>query len=721
MNWLQTLAAKTLKALSLTQYVEQVILGMGNSLRVEDAYSKVDVVFAAIMAKWTALDSIPWALYDAKNNVVEEGPAADLMRSPHPQITRTQFLAWVTISLDLRGKAFFWIEATEKGTPVTLWPLLPQNMTPVFAVHPETGTKLVSSWRYSSPSGKQVSFDPQELLIFRYPHPTDWWDGLARLRPADLAVSQYHSATDFQARSFGNDGMIAGLLTAKSPLSPDQIEAARASWQATYAGSRNAKKTAVLGSDWEYRRLALTPQELDFLESNKWGLQRICMALGVPPAILGIQGNSQLGAGKESDSHSSNFWLNTVIPLMGLVETSFESQLFGNPLWVWPRKDGRVRQSAIGFLAKRLAQIRAAAPRANLVMAFDRDQVTALSDQRNRLLTSVKALWDMGVPLADASEYYGLGIPERPWHQTGFLPFSVTPADMVGAEPSSTASTALVAPKHQSADGSTAPTDPFQRIASALGKLKTSDRRTHEWRRHDATLSKFGKRLRLAFKAHFARQRIELLRRLEAQKSKAIGKGLFAEIVFDLSAENSRLVATVRPLLQGMMQQAGAQQYEELGDAGHYRLGERAEAWLEKFAANAQKVNETNVSALRDIIERETAEGQIPDLDALAERIREFYRERENNGARVDGDTAALGVYNGARTDAQEQLGIEEQEWLSARDERVRPSHQEADGQRVPIGAAFQVGDAKLLFPGDPAGPLEEVINCRCVAVPVTD
>lgn len=51
----------------------------------------------------------------------------------------------------------------------------------------------------------------------------------------------------------------------------------------------------------------------------------------------------------------------------------------------------------------------------------------------------------------------------------------------------------------------------------------------------------------------------------------------------------------------------------------------------------------------------------------------------------------------------------------STLDGRTRPSHSEADGQRVPLGTPYTVGGALLERPGDPFGPAEEVVNCRCV------
>jgi uncharacterized protein with gpF-like domain len=51
------------------------------------------------------------------------------------------------------------------------------------------------------------------------------------------------------------------------------------------------------------------------------------------------------------------------------------------------------------------------------------------------------------------------------------------------------------------------------------------------------------------------------------------------------------------------------------------------------------------------------------------------------------------------------------------RDERVRVSHWEADGQTVPINEPFIINGYKMMFPLDDSmgAPIDEIINCRCV------
>ncbi len=56
----------------------------------------------------------------------------------------------------------------------------------------------------------------------------------------------------------------------------------------------------------------------------------------------------------------------------------------------------------------------------------------------------------------------------------------------------------------------------------------------------------------------------------------------------------------------------------------------------------------------------------------------------------------------------------------SSRDDHVRQSHQELDGIVVNLGEPFPAAGGDIYFPGDPAGPPEEVISCRCTTLAVT-
>lgn len=89
------------------------------------------------------------------------------------------------------------------------------------------------------------------------------------------------------------------------------------------------------------------------------------------------------------------------------------------------------------------------------------------------------------------------------------------------------------------------------------------------------------------------------------------------------------------------------------------------------------------------------------------------------NRATVVARTEAQGAVNSGQFAAglAEQLRTRERydkTWLATMDGRTRPEHREADGQRVPLTEPFEVGGARLAYPGDPLGPPGLVIQCRC-------
>lgn len=119
-------------------------------------------------------------------------------------------------------------------------------------------------------------------------------------------------------------------------------------------------------------------------------------------------------------------------------------------------------------------------------------------------------------------------------------------------------------------------------------------------------------------------------------------------------------------------------------------------------------------------------------IDELAARIGTLLADEgmstwANRGL-VVARTEAIAAYNAGTFAGYQSLADQDGEayekgWLATHDTRVRPTHLAADigtpetGQRVPLAEPFAVDEAHLMFPGDPSGPPDEVIQCRCSLV----
>jgi len=124
-----------------------------------------------------------------------------------------------------------------------------------------------------------------------------------------------------------------------------------------------------------------------------------------------------------------------------------------------------------------------------------------------------------------------------------------------------------------------------------------------------------------------------------------------------------------------------------------------------------QGVQPVIASTVADAYERGLS---VPDTAAL---ISEQVAARGPAQAAMLARTDLNGLANGASVMAATLVGVAYKEWLTAEDDRVRETHQEADGQVVPVDQPFIVGGEALDYPGDPGGSDEEVCNCRCTVI----
>lgn len=78
------------------------------------------------------------------------------------------------------------------------------------------------------------------------------------------------------------------------------------------------------------------------------------------------------------------------------------------------------------------------------------------------------------------------------------------------------------------------------------------------------------------------------------------------------------------------------------------------------------------------------------------------------------------GTYTAAAAASEETGDPRWVQWWATSDTRVRDTHWAAHMQVRKLGDTFRVGEADLSHPGDPTGPPDEVINCRCSVLILT-
>ena len=144
-------------------------------------------------------------------------------------------------------------------------------------------------------------------------------------------------------------------------------------------------------------------------------------------------------------------------------------------------------------------------------------------------------------------------------------------------------------------------------------------------------------------------------------------------------------------------------------------------AWIPRWIEHSLTFNVRAAGAIRKVLRSNPT--RVADVE-------EAVNDHVSRTMAYVGDQVATSLATGSIGEAQQQEAIRagaiEKIWYSAQDGRVRPQHRHANGQRVPIDHPFRVRDRKgvvhsMIHPGDISAPPDLWMNCRCVALFVTD
>lgn len=144
-----------------------------------------------------------------------------------------------------------------------------------------------------------------------------------------------------------------------------------------------------------------------------------------------------------------------------------------------------------------------------------------------------------------------------------------------------------------------------------------------------------------------------------------------------------------------------------------------AQAAEERAEVLVKQVNTTTATVLQD---RLTAAAQADRLsvDQYRDALESTFDDLTGYRAETIARTETVSSLNGASREVAVQSNVAfGREWVATRDGKTRDSHSGLNGyQTRTMEDSYPNG---LLHPGDPRGPAEETINCRCVEIYLTD
>jgi HK97 family phage portal protein len=642
-------------------------------------------VYSCVNAIADNIASIPLNFFtgspDDKKPFMDDS-LVQLNNSPNPYMSGSELIQAIFVWLGLSGEAFCILERKNaREYPKEIWCFDPGRFKEV----KDNQTGLIRGWKYRKGT-KEIPLETYEVMFLRYFNPYDDIRGLSPLAAGQKSVDQDSYAAEYNMRFFQNSARPDGVLETKDNLDEENYYRIRDQWNSRHQGLSKARSIAVLEGGLSYKQIALSHKDTDYLEGRKYNRDEILAVYKVPPEEIGLQahGSSSLNSDR-NDTQRKLFWETCLFPKMTLFEYGLWSQVF--------------------------AQL----PGPKIWGEFDRKSIPAMQEDEDRKVGRAQKYWQMGVPFNVLNQMMELGFPDIPGGDIGYVPFNLVPITQAGQE------TPAGNPQEGKALIPVVFPPSLQLTGPEILVRRRLDRRTW-WQQYHQLQSAFEKKFQPRMKRYFYEQRKEQLRLIEQhwEKSIRLVRSSYSEaedLLFDQEVWNEKLQKISWAFWENVGDEAGKNLMVGLGaDPDNFVLADSpAISVLKKKLIKVVDINEVTRESLRDTL----AEG-MAGLETVAElqkRVREVFNFSEARSltiARTETGQAAAA----ARDAAMEVAGVERHEWTTAGDDAVREIHAEMDGETVDRGEPFSNG---LLYPCDPAGEPEEIINCRCAASPVVE
>jgi len=180
--------------------------------------------------------------------------------------------------------------------------------------------------------GKTIRLDqdtvpvPQVLHLTLF-HPLDDYYGLAPLEAAQTSLDIHNAAAEWNKSLLDNAARPSGALVysaGSGNLTADQFERLKSELAEGFQGATNAGRPLVLEGGLDWKTIALTPKDMDFIEAKNIAAREIALAFGVPPQMLGIPGDNTYANYAEANKA---FWRQTIVPMVRRVAANLSHWL----------------------------------------------------------------------------------------------------------------------------------------------------------------------------------------------------------------------------------------------------------------------------------------------------------------------------------------------------------------------------------------------------------
>ncbi|WP_146345069.1 phage portal protein [Falsiphaeobacter marinintestinus] len=252
-------------------------------------------------------------------------PLMRLVQRPNAAQGRAELFEAVFAQLLLSGNAYVEAVAGDSGLPLELHMLRSDRMR---VVPGADGWPV--AYEYSV-GAKTHRFAASAICHIKSFHPQDDHYGFSPMQAAAMAVDVHNSASRWSKALLDNAARPSGALIWKGSdgqgvMADDQFKRLSEEIEANYQGARNAGRPMVLEGGLDWKPMGFSPSDMEFHKTKEAAAREIALAFGVPPMLLGIQGDATYSNYQEANRA---FYRLTVLPLATRVAAVLADWLSG--------------------------------------------------------------------------------------------------------------------------------------------------------------------------------------------------------------------------------------------------------------------------------------------------------------------------------------------------------------------------------------------------------
>jgi len=251
--------------------------------------------------------------------VQETHPLVKLLSKPNPFMTRSELFYISTAHMDLTGDAFWYTPRNGLGIPAEIWPLIPYRVKIV-----PSKENFISHYAVSVGHGETIPIYPEEMVHLRYPNPNDPYYGasplMAAAHAADINIFQH----EFQRQFYKNYAVPDFAFVTEERLDDVTWNRMKKEIKAKYGSAENRMIPMLLEGGADFKRIGVSPKELNWLSENKATMQSIAGIFKVPPHKLGMEDVPNRATAEAADY---SFSKGVIEPILGMIDERLTQDL----------------------------------------------------------------------------------------------------------------------------------------------------------------------------------------------------------------------------------------------------------------------------------------------------------------------------------------------------------------------------------------------------------